>query len=807
MKIYYKLMSITALSLAGCLTNPLTSHADTRPNVLFIAVDDLRSQLNCYGDTQMHTPNIDSLAAQGVLFRNHYVSNPICIPSRAAMLTGVRCERTNQAYGPSQWLDLEGVQTMGTTFTDAGYMTATLGKIWHTLGDVPKDREDKFELYWKGDASSYYADPKLSALREKLNSDNSAEIKGQLPAAEGPLDVPDNSYMDGQLADMCIKWIKDAAKDDRPFMFMAGFQKPHLPFNAPKKYWDLYDPDNPPAMPTLESLPEKASKKQLRNNHELWKYGDGFSKNNQPKGKDAKRLRQGYAACISFVDAQIGRILNQLDKSGLTDNTIIIFWSDHGYQLGHLGSWTKSTNLEMTAGAPLIISAPGFSKTFGRTSSKMVESVDLFPTMLDLCGLDPLVVGDGASLRPLLEDPANPGWNTPAWHVVKRSGDVGHAVRDERYRYVEWRTGWGNKKDLFDVELYDYEVHPEERINVANDPAYAGEVARLSKLLWNWEQKPGQIKDPPVDPVDPVQVQHLDASLVASVDGNPVTRWKDQSSNSNDAIANTGLISYPSEETFASGLSGLDFGSTASALQLFSAKDSDDWLDQSGKNPPGFSVLMAYKRVKKAGNSREDLIGNESNTKSGFLIRMTNGGIESYLDGEELSQNGSVAEGNSVVVGVNYHAGTELFELWDSQSGVTNGAIVPPADFSKNAPVLLGMTTKSNRYLNGLVGEVKIFYGSLDAKTFASEREALVQKWAKESDSGSGPGAAELVLHLNATDASSVEGNPVSQWSDLSGLGNHATPSKGAVTYPSLAFFPSGLKGLDFGSGRNTLEL
>ncbi|MEM9446081.1 MAG: glycosyl hydrolase [Verrucomicrobiota bacterium] len=300
-------------------------------------------------------------------------------------------------------------------------------------------------------------------------------------------------------------------------------------------------------------------------------------------------------------------------------------------------------------------------------------------------------------------------------------------------------------------------------------------------------------------------VMHLDATVKSSVVGNPVTRWKDQSGNKNHGNLQAGSITYPSTEIFESGFSGVDFGSATSALELFNAEDSDIWLDQSGQNPQGFAVLMAYKRMGSNANGRQDIVGNESNTKSGFLVRMFSGTIQSALNGKILSQSGSVAEGNSVVVGVNYHAETGLFELWDSQSGSTSSTTVSPADFSKNVPVLLGMTTKTGRYLDGLVGEVKVFDGSLSAQAFASEQEALVQKWAIISGQMLRP--AELVLHLNAIDSSSVVGNPVSQWSDLSGLGNHATPSKGAVTYPSMALFPSGLKGLDFGNGHNSLEL
>ncbi|MEM9368289.1 MAG: sulfatase [Planctomycetota bacterium] len=478
------------LGLMGLLGQLVaTSHSDERPNVLFIAVDDLRSQLGCYGDEQMVTPNIDTLASQGILFRNHYVSNPICIPSRAAMLTSLRSERTQQVYGPAKWIDVAGVQTMGRTFGDAGYFTASLGKIWHVSGPVPDDKQDRFDIVWKDQSDSIYAEPRLSALRAGLSYGDKAGVKtlkAQLPAAEDPLDVPDEAYNDGLIAEACVRLLRQSAASNRPFLIMAGFKKPHLPFNAPKKYWDLYDPANPPGTPALETLPKNASKSEIRANHELWKYAEGFSKRKPPHGLAAARLRQAYAACVSFVDAQIGKVLTELDHLGLTERTVIVLWSDHGYQLGHLGSWTKLTNFEMTAGSPLIISAPGFRE--GGISRKCVESVDLFPTLLDLCGLPTLAVTDGVSLRPLLANPNPSDWHRPAFHLVKRggSGGVGRAVRDERFRYIEWRQGWNENSKLIEVELYDYQQHAEERVNVADDPNYASDRERLASLLWTW---------------------------------------------------------------------------------------------------------------------------------------------------------------------------------------------------------------------------------------------------------------------------------------------------------------------------------
>ncbi|MEM6468943.1 MAG: sulfatase [Planctomycetota bacterium] len=464
--------------------------AGAKPNVLFIAVDDLRSQLGCYGDTQMVTPNIDALASRGVLFRNHYVSNPICIPSRAAMLTGLRSERTRQVYGPAKWIDVPNVQTVGRTFGNAGYFTASLGKIWHVAGKVPADKQDRFDFVWKDRDDSIYADPRLSKLREQLDYGDrvaAKAIKSQLPAVEGPLEVSDDVYNDGLIANECIRLLRQVAGSEQPFLIMAGFKKPHLPFNAPKKYWDLYDSADPPGTPMRESLPKGASKSELRNNHELWKYAEGFSKRMPPTGAAAARLRHAYAACISYVDAQIGKVLTEMDRLGQTDNTIIVLWSDHGYQLGHLGSWTKLTNFEMTAGSPLIISAPGYRSA--AISHKCVESVDLFPTLLDLCDLPSLPVSDGVSLRPLLQDPNSSEWDRPAFHLVKRgrAGGVGRAIRDERFRYIEWRKGWDQNSRVVEVELYDYRSYPEERINLADDPSYAYQRERLAKLLWTWQ--------------------------------------------------------------------------------------------------------------------------------------------------------------------------------------------------------------------------------------------------------------------------------------------------------------------------------
>jgi iduronate 2-sulfatase len=463
------------------LASPFAAVAEQpRPNVLFIAVDDLRSQLGCYGYADMKTPNIDRLANSSVLFEHHYVSVPICIPSRAGLLTGTRSERTRQTYGRSVWPKVTGIRTMGRTFGEAGYYTVSLGKIWHTMPGSDNGGESFDVRRPSGDPT--YADPQLQHLLGK---------KDQLPAAEGPLDVPDEAYGDGLIANDAVRELGVGATSGKPFLLMVGFRKPHLPYNAPKKYWDLYDPDHPPGEPDQTELPEGAPALAAREMHELWKYREGFSFANPPAGEAARRLRHAYAACVSYTDALIGKVLAELDRLELRKNTIIVLWSDHGYHLGHLGQWTKLTNYETAANSPLLISAPGLRQ--GARCALPVETCDLFPTLLDLCGLPPLAVTDGTSLRPLLEDPQSAAWNRVAYHLVNRSGGgrgkpiIGRAVRDTRFRYIEWHEGWEQTDRPVAVELYDYSPGaPGEARNLADDPALTDQRERLHRLLWNW---------------------------------------------------------------------------------------------------------------------------------------------------------------------------------------------------------------------------------------------------------------------------------------------------------------------------------
>ncbi|WP_299664852.1 sulfatase [uncultured Polaribacter sp.] len=474
------LMQLVCMNMQILAQTTVSSKTNTKPNVLMIMVDDFREQAGFYGYSDMHTPNMDKLACDGVVFDRHYVTVPICIPSRAGLLTGTRSERTHQVYGPFMINDVEGIQYMGRTFSENGYFTAALGKVWHS---PPKGKlMDRFDVKEKPGANKRYA----------LKEHRTAKLKMDTPAVEGPLVVNDTCYTDGMLAQRTIGLLKEKAKADQPFLMCVGFSKPHLPFNAPKKYWDLYDGENPPATPLRLKSPKGMPDYGWRKRHGLWGYTEGWTFDAPPNKKESIRLRHAYAACISYVDAQIGKIINEVRSLGLDKNTIIVLWSDHGYHLGHLGMWTKNTNYEMTASSPLIISVPGMEKN--KRTDALVETCDIFPTLMDLCDLPKLELTDGVSLKPLLGHPKKE-WHDVAYHCSNRwvqnpdgtkSHMIGRAIRTDRYRYIEWYKGW-NKGKIYEKELYDYKNDYEESKNLVTKSKYKKLVNTLSEQLWQWE--------------------------------------------------------------------------------------------------------------------------------------------------------------------------------------------------------------------------------------------------------------------------------------------------------------------------------
>ncbi|MEQ1854356.1 MAG: sulfatase, partial [Chthoniobacteraceae bacterium] len=362
-------------ALALTLLSLIPLHAADRPNVLFIAVDDMRPELGCYGNKIIKSPSIDRIAARGIVFNKAYVSQAVCSPSRTAIMTGLRPDVTKV------W-DLEthfrvaqpDCITLPQHFKANGYHCAALSKVYHA---GLEDGRSWNEPHWYPKGRAVDTDPvdwtKQIVTRHDVNTEEFSvpeegpERKSGKSAKKGPsFEVspkPDDQLPDGATAAEAVKRLAALKSKNEPFFLAVGFLKPHLPFVAPKKYWDLYDPNRIP-LPAIDHLPKGAPEFTGHNNSELHAY-PGVPKENPIPADFAKKLRHGYYACISYTDAQIGKVLDALEKEGLADNTIIVLWGDHGWQLGDHGLWHKHTNFELAARAPLLISVPK-SKTAGQ---------------------------------------------------------------------------------------------------------------------------------------------------------------------------------------------------------------------------------------------------------------------------------------------------------------------------------------------------------------------------------------------------------------------------------------------------------
>lgn len=413
-------------------------------NVLFIGVDDLNTNLGCYGHPVVKTPNIDRLAARGVRFERAYCQYPLCNPSRTSLLSGRRPD-TTRVYldGVPARTHLEGVDLLPEYFHRFGYFTGQVGKIGGAA---------RYDVSVKGKHVEKEGGPLKLEWRATSNKDE---------------DEPD-----GYAARQVVRLLEQ--NKGKPFFIAAGFGKPHLPFVAPQKYFDLYPPDK-------IVLPQEPA--DVRKNVPAIAFdrhkGDTILTQRQKQEATA-----AYYSCISFMDAQLGLLLDALDRLDLWDSTVVVLWSDHGFHLGeHGGLWRKAKLFEECARVPFIVAAPG--KQQGAVSPRLVELVDLYPTLTQLCGL-PLPKGlEGTSVVPLLEDPKQP-WKKAAFIQVAhgRQHDVmGRSVRTERYRYTEWDEG---KQGL---ELYDHVNDPHEFVNLANDARHADTVAQMRQLLRDGWQK------------------------------------------------------------------------------------------------------------------------------------------------------------------------------------------------------------------------------------------------------------------------------------------------------------------------------
>lgn len=448
-------------SLAVLLSAAAFAHSEdraSRPNVLFIAVDDLACSLGCYGDVLARTPHIDRLAASGVRFDRAYCQLPLCNPSRASVMTGLRPDQIRVYDLDRHFRDeVPDVVTLPQQLTKAGWFAARVGKIYHY--NVP----DGIGTDGLDDPPSWQrtVNPKGRDKAEEhliFNAEPHRKISAALSwlAAEGA----DDEQTDGMIASTAIELMEE--KKDEPFFLGVGFFRPHTPYIAPKKYFDLYPlrqirlPWAPPG--DRNDIPTAA----FAHNCPVPHYGLDET--------TCRKAMQAYYACVSFVDAQVGRLLDALKRLGLDDNTIVVLWSDHGYHLGeHNGVWQKRTLFEQAARAPLIIRAPG-AKGNGQACRRIVEFVDLYPTVVDLAGLKVPRHLPGRSLRPLLENPLAE-WNGAAVTQVLRPADdrlarpvMGRSIRTERWRYTDWAEGAKGK------ELYDHHSDPLEFHNLAIDP-------------------------------------------------------------------------------------------------------------------------------------------------------------------------------------------------------------------------------------------------------------------------------------------------------------------------------------------------
>ncbi len=477
---------LTPLRLAVLLLPLTLATAADRPNVLLILVDDLKPAMGCYGDPVARTPNLDALAARGMRFDLAFCNQAVCAPSRFTLMLGSHSTSTG-LYGLGSQLRqiVPDAVTMPQHFAKHGYHTESLGKVFH-IGHGNNGDPESFSVPHFHDKVIEYLDPlstdggKLTREEAYFSNRELGRIKS-LPrgaAFESP-DVDDGQYADGRVAAETMKRLQAAKKRREiagtPFLIAAGFARPHLPFSAPQKYWDLYDADALP-MPGFEQSPEGAPAVAGKRGGEITNYKPVPEQGAIDEALKRK-LIHGYYASTSFVDAQIGKVMNELDRLQLADNTIVVLWGDHGFHLGDLGIWTKHTNYEQANRIPIVFVAPGIAKANSSTK-QLAESVDVFPTLAELAGL-PAPSGpqpiDGVSLVSVLQD-SQARVRDHAYHAYPKR-KLGRAIRTERYRMVQWKNP-GQDEDDAEYELYDYEADPLETKNLAGKhPELVAELA------------------------------------------------------------------------------------------------------------------------------------------------------------------------------------------------------------------------------------------------------------------------------------------------------------------------------------------
>lgn len=479
--------------------------AAEKPNVLFIAVDDMRCDLGCYGVKHVLSPNLDKLAASGVLFTRAYCQQAVCNPSRVSLMTGLRPDATKVWDLTTDFrTTIPDAVTIPQHFRKNGYRALAFGKIFHnTFPD---------NVSW--DEPTRYAEDVVEDVIDysKQNKQRLAEFKRQMKAAGKPAkaierirgpatevqEQPDEKNFDGRLTAEALAKMREIASDTSPFFLAVGYIRPHLPFITPKKYWDLYDrakiplatnPFLPRGMP-----PVAFGERSFGGFYELRVHMDYADAPSPFEGSltetQQRELRHGYYASVTFIDAQVGRLLAGLEELGLAQNTIVVLWSDHGWKLGEHNGWCKQTNYEIDTRAPLFIRAPT-AKANGQRCDSLVEFVDIYPTLCELTGLPVPENLAGKSLAPLLAD-ATAKVKDTAFSQFPRKQEgrdfMGYAMRTDRYRYVEWLDA--KSGEISTRELYDHEIDADENDNIAAKPEHTALLNKLSAQLWEVLPRP-----------------------------------------------------------------------------------------------------------------------------------------------------------------------------------------------------------------------------------------------------------------------------------------------------------------------------
>lgn len=486
--------------------------AAEKPNILFIAVDDLKPMLGCYGDPDILSPNMDKLAERGTVFLNNACQQSVCGPSRASLMTGTYTD-TTKVYDLKTLIREANPDTLTLPeyLQQHGYETTGTGKVYDPRSvdkqfdvpswSIPFRQHGPDEYYAEGykKTKSGYRDPEVAKQNQELKaymkeegikkSDKKAYVQALLkypmvkPLTEC-MNVPDAAYDDGAFALLAMDQMEQLSKGDKPFFLAVGFKKPHLPFVAPKKYWDLYDRSKIKLAP-FQDMPKGAPDYAGQDNWELRGSYSGVAPGPLPEAQQREMIH-GYRACVSYTDAQIGKVLNKLEELGLAENTIVVLWGDHGWHLGDHGMFCKHTNYEQAVRSPLIFADPK-QKSKGVKTESPSEFVDIFPTLCELAGLPIPESVEGLSLAPILGNPKAMVHEAALEQYPRNNSLMGYSLRDKRYRYVKWvRMDYygGERYGPMDAnELYDYDKDPLETVNLAGNPEYKDVVANFERIF------------------------------------------------------------------------------------------------------------------------------------------------------------------------------------------------------------------------------------------------------------------------------------------------------------------------------------